>query len=87
MVTSEPHHHVNHVISPCGKWLAYIQSNPQTFYISDICLLSLEDGTSKKITQSTGAYTTVSFSPNGESLLYIGHEREFENATILTLWL
>lgn len=87
MVTSEPHHHVNHVISPCGKWLAYIQSNPQTFYISDICLLSLEDGISKKITQSTGAYTTVSFSPNGESLLYIGHEREFQNATFPSLWL
>lgn len=86
-VTSEQQHHVNHVVSPCGKWLAYIQSNPQTFYISDICLLSLEDGTSKKITQSTGAYSTVSFSPNGESLLYIGHEREFQNATFPSLWL
>ncbi|MGX9290628.1 S9 family peptidase [Bacillus sp. A015] len=86
-VTSQQHHHINHVVSPCGKWLAYIQTNPQTPYISDVCLLSLEDGTSNKMTQSTGAYSTVSFSPNGGSLLYIGHEREFQNATFPSLWL
>ncbi|AVM25288.1 alpha/beta hydrolase family protein [Bacillus pumilus] len=87
VITSGQHHHVNHTVSPCGKWLAYIQSNPQTPYISDVCLLSLEDGTIKKMTQSTGAYSTVSFSPNGESLLSIGHEREFQNATFPSLWL
>ncbi|MFS0656823.1 S9 family peptidase [Bacillus sp. 179-C3.3 HS] len=79
--------HLNHTISPCGKWLAYIQTNTQTPYISDVCLLSLEDGTTNTITQSTGAYSTVSFSPNGEKLVYIGHEREFQNATLPTLWL
>ena len=86
-VTSGQHHHVNHTLSPCGKWLAYIQSNPQKPYISDVCLRSLEDGTTKKITQSSGAYSTVSFAPNGESLVYIGHEREFQNATFPALWL
>lgn len=86
-VTSGQHHHVNHTLSPCGKWLAYIQSNPQKPYISDVCLRSLEDGTTKKITQSSGAYSTMSFAPNGESLVYIGHEREFQNATFPALWL
>lgn len=86
-VTSGQHHHMNHTLSPCGKWLAYIQSNPQKPYISDMCLQSLEDGTTKKITQSSGAYSTVSFAPNGESLVYIGHEREFQNATFPALWL
>lgn len=86
-VTSGQHHHVNHTLSPCGKWLAYVQSNPQKPYISDVCLRSLEDGTTKKITQSSGAYSTMSFAPNGESLVYIGHEREFQNATFSALWL
>ncbi|OLP63502.1 hypothetical protein BACPU_31560 [Bacillus pumilus] len=89
LVTSQQEqvHHMNHTISPCGKWLAYNQTDIQTPYISDVYLLSLEDRTTKKVTQSAGAYSGVSFAPNGEKLVYIGHEREFQNATFPSLWL
>ncbi|WP_353854650.1 S9 family peptidase [Bacillus sp. Bos-x628] len=86
-ITKQQANHVNHTISPCGKWLAYIQTTLRTPYISDVFLFSLEDGTTKKVTQSKGAYSSVSFSPNGEKLVFIGHEREFQNATFPSLWL
>ncbi|MGE6629950.1 prolyl oligopeptidase family serine peptidase [Bacillus sp. NPDC077027] len=85
-ITDEPAQHGNYSFSSCGKWLAYTQLAKNEAYISDVFLYSLEDGTKQQVTQSKGVFSEVSFSPDGQKFAFIGHEREFKNATYPQLW-
>ncbi|WP_423409633.1 S9 family peptidase [Heyndrickxia sp. MSNUG] len=53
---------------------------------SDLLLVEVETGKTTKITNGKGYYGSAAFSPDGKYLGYIGHEREFENATLPQLW-
>jgi dipeptidyl aminopeptidase/acylaminoacyl peptidase len=53
---------------------------------SDIFLLDPETKMLQKITDGKGYYGQASWSPNGKYVAYIGHKREFENATHSKLW-
>ncbi|KKK36428.1 peptidase [Mesobacillus campisalis] len=76
--------------SPDGEWVA-VSGNPNKdqdlSFLSDIRLIQIESGNETVITNGGGYFGDASFSPDGKYLGYLGHEREFENATLVKLWL
>jgi dipeptidyl aminopeptidase/acylaminoacyl peptidase len=54
--------------------------------VSDLYIYSLKDKTLEKITNG-GNFSQASWSPNGETVSFIGHEKEFKSATLSRIWL
>lgn len=76
--------------SPDGKALAVsadLSEDLDLSFLSDVYLLDLQSKELEKITNSMGYFGSVTWSPNGRYIGMIGHEREFENATISKIWI
>ncbi|WP_445486596.1 prolyl oligopeptidase family serine peptidase [Niallia sp. 03133] len=76
--------------SPNGKYLAVTSnlSDEKDFsFVSDVYLYEMKTKEWKKITESTGYFGNVTWSPNSQKIGLIGSEREYENATLSKLWI
>jgi dipeptidyl aminopeptidase/acylaminoacyl peptidase len=65
-------------------YIAYsadFEENKDFSFASALYLLDMESMESNKVTDEQGYYGGASFSHDGKYLAYIGHNREFENAT------
>lgn len=75
--------------SPDGEWIAVTADESgdldQSFCL-DVFLINTSSKERKKITNGTGYFGNVSWSPNSRFLGFTGHEREYENATLSRLW-
>lgn len=76
--------------SPDGKYLAITadKSEDKDFsFESDVYLYVLETKEWQKITESNGQFGRVTWSPNSQKIGIIGSGREYENATLLKIWI
>ncbi|WP_246938686.1 S9 family peptidase [Bacillus pinisoli] len=76
-------------VSPDGNEVA-IFANPSAEadyeLISDLYIYNIKEKRMDKVT-SGGSFSQASWSPNGEILSFIGHEQEFQSATLSKIWL
>jgi dipeptidyl aminopeptidase/acylaminoacyl peptidase len=75
--------------SPDGKTIvlsADESENHDFSFKSDLLFVQVETGEKTKITDGKGYYGDAAFSPDGKYLGYLGHGREFQNATLTKLW-
>jgi dipeptidyl aminopeptidase/acylaminoacyl peptidase len=66
------------------SYIAYsadFEENKDFSFSSGLYLLDMENMETNKVTDEQGYYGGASFSHDGKYLAYIGHNREFENAT------
>ncbi len=92
MVTSGPYDHTAPCWSPDGEWLAVSacrEEDADVQRFSDIWVFAATgEGDARKITRSTGPASAPSWSPDGETIAYLGNEREigggYDN---MRLWL
>ncbi|MFJ7679526.1 prolyl oligopeptidase family serine peptidase [Peribacillus sp. NPDC097198] len=76
--------------SPDGSQIAYISGEPRKSDLdlfTDIYIMDVKTKISRKVTGSSGYYRDPKWSPNGEFLSYIGHNKEFAGATSSKIWL
>lgn len=76
--------------SPDGKHMAITSDLSEDLdfsFLSDVFLLNMESKDLQKITNSTGQFESITWSPNGEYIAFIGHEKEFKNATLNHVWI
>lgn len=89
-VTDDVHDYALHSWSPDGKHIAFSvdRTEDKDFsFQSDLFIFHLETNEYKKINGESGYYGEASWSPDGKHLAYLGHAREYENATHNKLWL
>lgn len=60
--------------------------DPDRSFTSDVCVISLGDGTVQQLTNSTGAFTQPVWSPDGTQLACLGHQLEYDGATLSRIW-
>jgi dipeptidyl aminopeptidase/acylaminoacyl peptidase len=75
--------------SPDGKSIAFVtnlEENPDESLVSDVYVMDLDSKEKKKITHSNGFFSNLSFSPDGQFLGFLGHEKEFQSATLTRVW-
>ncbi|MDT8859667.1 S9 family peptidase [Alkalihalobacillus sp. MEB130] len=76
--------------SPDGSQItvtADLSDDPDYKLVTDIFLLPLSNKKLSKVTNSNGFFGLPTWSPDGNYLAFIGHEKEFESATLSRLWL
>ncbi len=76
--------------APNSKEFAYVSNNIEAAdynLASDVFIFQLEARSSRKITATNGLFYLPKWSPDGNYLTLIGHEREYEGATISKIWL
>lgn len=76
--------------SPDGKFLAVgadVTEVADLSFKNDIYLLNIETKEFTSVTNGTGYFGNASWSPDGKYLGIIGHEREYQNATLTKIWL
>ncbi|NTU27168.1 S9 family peptidase [Bacillus tequilensis] len=89
-LTNHKADHDDPAFSSDGKWLVFSADLTETDDASkphDICMMSLETGDIKQITSRRGPFGPSSFSPDGRYLALLGHEQEYQNATLEKAWL
>ena len=89
-LTDDEHDYTLHSWSPDGKYLAVSTDwkvDRDFSFQSDLYLFHLETGELKQVNGEPGYYGEASWSPDGMRLAYIGHSREFENATHNKIWI
>nr|WP_263324653.1 S9 family peptidase [Neobacillus sp. Marseille-Q6967] len=76
--------------SPDGKNLAIgadLAENGDLSFTYDVYLLNVQTKEWTQVTNNSGYFANVTFSPDGLYLGMFGHERQFENATHPKIWL
>jgi dipeptidyl aminopeptidase/acylaminoacyl peptidase len=76
--------------SPDGKYIAYgadKSADLDTSFQTDLFLFNVETSSERKITSGTGYFGNAAWSPDSRLLALLGHEREYENATLTKVWL
>ncbi|MFI8576576.1 S9 family peptidase [Rossellomorea aquimaris] len=89
-VTDDVHDYALHSWSPDGKHIAFSvdRTEDKDFsFQSDLFIFHLETDEYKKINKESGYYGGAAWSPDGGHLAYMGHGREYENATHNKVWL
>jgi dipeptidyl aminopeptidase/acylaminoacyl peptidase len=89
-VTDDVHDYALHSWSPDGKHIAFSvdRTKDKDFsFQSDLFIFHLEMNEYKKINKESGYYGGAAWSPDGKHLAYMGHGREYENATHNKVWL
>jgi dipeptidyl aminopeptidase/acylaminoacyl peptidase len=76
--------------SPDGKWLAFLSNHSEdpdrNFERTDLFVMPSQGGTQRKINSPIGDKLTLSFSPDGKWLAYIGQEGEHQDYKNWGLW-
>lgn len=73
-----------------SKFIIYsadYSENTDFSFVQDIYLLNLDTNEKVNITNGKGIYYHASGSPDGKYIACVGHEREFENATLNKIYL
>lgn len=76
--------------SPDGRYIAYgadKSADLDTSFQADLFLYDAENGTEKKVTGGTGYFGNAAWSPDSRSIALLGHEKEYQNATLTKVWL
>ncbi|MGD6965373.1 S9 family peptidase [Rossellomorea vietnamensis] len=76
--------------SPDGKYIAYgadKSTDLDTSFQTDLFLYDAENGTEKKVTGGTGYFGNAAWSPDSRFIALLGHEKEYQNATLTKVWL
>ncbi|MGF2615294.1 S9 family peptidase [Rossellomorea vietnamensis] len=76
--------------SPDGRYIAYgadKSADLDTSFQTDLFLYDVEEGTEKKVTGGTGYFGNAAWSPDSRSIALLGHEKEYQNATLTKVWL
>ncbi|MGD6801536.1 S9 family peptidase [Rossellomorea vietnamensis] len=76
--------------SPDGKYIAYgadKSADLDTSFQTDLFLYDIESGNEKKVTGGTGYFGNAAWSPDSRSIALLGHEKEYQNATLTKVWL
>ncbi|WP_066174460.1 S9 family peptidase [Bacillus marinisedimentorum] len=84
-LTEGAYDHESAAISADGKKLAYVrrlEEAPDRYMRSDVFVMNLRDGSTVKMNQFEGSFLAPAFSPDSNSLAFLGHDFEFEGATI-----
>lgn len=90
LLTTGEHHYQLQSWSPNGNEIALtanLSEDKEVSFINDVYLLNTESKNLQKLTAGTGSFGNVTWSPNGNYLGMFGHEREYENATHMKLWI
>ncbi|MDX5474604.1 MAG: hypothetical protein LPK00_03615 [Bacillaceae bacterium] len=77
----------NPAISPDGKYVAYVtnkEDGANTAIVKDVFIMNVETKESRKVTKSDGFFSAISWSPDGEKLGFIGHQKVFD--TLSRVW-
>lgn len=80
--------------SPDGLSLAFAMNEafaserpePERALVEDIGLIPAEGGATRKLTGSVGPADAPAFSPDGETIAYVGHARQYGAYTQPSLW-
>ncbi len=89
LLTFGEHHYQLQSWSPNGNEIALtanLSEDKDFSFINDVYLLNMESKELQKLTAGTGSFGNVTWSPDGNYLGMFGHEREFEIATHMKLW-
>ncbi|NMH69524.1 S9 family peptidase [Bacillus sp. RO3] len=89
-ITDDVYDYTLHSWSPDGKQIALSADRTEDrdlSFQSDLYTFHLETKEYKKTNEQSGYYGEARWSPDGKYLAYIGHGREFENATHNKVWL
>ena len=89
-VTDDVHDYTLHSWSPDGQHIAFSvdRTEDKDFsFQSDLYIFNLEMNEYKKVNKETGYYGGAAWYPDGKHLAYMGHGREYENATHNKVWL
>ncbi|MGG3943929.1 S9 family peptidase [Peribacillus psychrosaccharolyticus] len=76
--------------SPDGNQIAYTgndSADRDYQLVDDVFILDIESEKTEKITPSTGFFNDPKWSPDGTWISIIGHEREYQGATLSKIWL
>lgn len=90
LVTSGQHDYHVHCWSPDGEKLivtADLAEDLDFSFQNDVFLLDVSSKELKNLTNGTGFFGNISYSPDGKYLGMTGHTREYENATLTKVWL
>lgn len=90
LITSGDYDYHLHSWSPNGKEIAVtadLCEDKDHSFISDVFLINTESKEVQKLTNGTGYFGNVTWSPDGKYLGMFGHEREYENATLSKVWI
>lgn len=89
-ITSGPYDHLMPTFSPDGKWIACAATrveNADMAHFSDIWLFPTDGaGQPRKLTQSDGIAFAPRFSPDGQTIAFLGHHRDVGWYTNHQLW-
>jgi dipeptidyl aminopeptidase/acylaminoacyl peptidase len=83
-LTDDEHDYTLQAWSGDGRFIAYsvnLEENKDLSFDSELFLLDVKKREYRKVAAGPGFYGGSSFSPDGKYLAYVGHGREFENAT------
>lgn len=94
LLTSGERYHRHPTWSPDGRWVAcsLLQSrvsettDPNRLLVEDIGLVPAAGGPLRLLTRNLGAASRPSFSPDGQSIAFIGHARRYGDYTQPSLW-
>lgn len=89
-LTTHKADHGDPAFSPDGKRLVFSANLTETDDASkpsDVYIMSLETGDLKQMTPHCGSFGSSSFSPDGRFIALLGHEQEYQNATLEKAWL
>jgi dipeptidyl aminopeptidase/acylaminoacyl peptidase/uncharacterized protein GlcG (DUF336 family) len=86
--------HYNPAWSPDGRYLAFSMRKPlvtkitdlSRIFVEDIGLIPAEGGVVRKLTSSMGPAYSPAFSPDGRTIAYIGHARQYGDYTQPSVW-
>jgi dipeptidyl aminopeptidase/acylaminoacyl peptidase len=76
--------------SPDGKYIAYgadKSADLDTSFQTDLFLYDVKESAEKKVTNGTGYFGNAAWSPDSRFIALLGHEREYQNATLTKVWL
>lgn len=76
-------------ISPDGRRICYVQTvmDPEeNAYRSHLWMVDAEGGEVRKLTNSVGPAYSPTFSPDGRTIAYLGHARQYADYTQPSIW-
>lgn len=60
--------------------------DPDLVFTQDIFVVNCEDGACRRVTESGLVIGKLAFSPDGQTIAFFGHDRQYENATLIRLY-
>jgi dipeptidyl aminopeptidase/acylaminoacyl peptidase len=88
-LTDGEYDHSDGAWSPDGSKIALVANrsgNEFETFKSDLYVISLQNGEWKQLTNGTGSFSSPVWSPDGTKLSCLGHELEYDGATLERVW-